>query len=110
MRAEYLHRMVPLLLVLPEPNYHSTTKKVGSLKPGASCIANEDSSTGDNEVKRPEESCQQLSLELNDEEGKFLQPFTMLYGLVVNIGCLVQSHGYREILKGCRFRYRWAMA
>lgn len=78
MRAEYLHRMVPLLLVLPEPNYHSTTKKVGSLKPGASCIANEDSSTGDNEVKLPEESCQQLLLELNDEEGKFLQPFALI--------------------------------
>ena len=30
---------------------------------------------GDNQPEIPGENCQQLSLELDDEEGKFLQPF-----------------------------------
>jgi hypothetical protein len=75
MRVEYLHR---ILLVPPEPNYHSTTKKVSLPRLHACGVANSEMFTGDNEVQRPEESCQQLSLELNDEEGKFLQPFTII--------------------------------
>ena len=32
---------------------------------------------GDNQPEIPGENCQQLALELDDEEGKFLQPFSI---------------------------------